>query len=57
MHDAAVVSCQDPDRLSFTDSVRILQCQLPEAPHHELETWYQRLTREVRRQELASEKR
>jgi hypothetical protein len=51
-HDAAVVSCQDPDRLSFTDSLRILQCQLPEAPHCEVETWYQRLLREVRRQEL-----
>ena len=44
MHDAAVVASQDPDRLSFIDSLRVLQCQLPEAPHHELETWYQRLT-------------
>ena len=52
MHDAAVVSCQDTDRLSFTDSLRVLQCQLPEAPHHETETWYRRLLREVRRQEL-----
>jgi Insertion element 4 transposase N-terminal/Transposase DDE domain len=52
MHDAAVVSCQDPDRLSFTDSLRILQCQLPEAPQHEVETWYHRLLREVRCQEL-----
>jgi hypothetical protein len=52
MHDAAVVSCQDPDRLSFTDSLRVLQCQLPEAPHHAIETWYHRLLREVRRQEL-----
>lgn len=52
MHDAAAVSCQDPDRLSFTDSLRIVQCQLPEAPHQEIETWYQRLIGEVRRQEL-----
>jgi Insertion element 4 transposase N-terminal/Transposase DDE domain len=52
MHDASVVSCQDPDRLSFTDSLRILQCQLPEAPHHGIETWYQRLIGEVRRQKL-----
>jgi hypothetical protein len=52
MHDAAVVSRQDTDRLSFTDSLRILQCQLPEASHQEIETWYHRLLREVRRQEL-----
>ena len=52
MHDAAVASCLDPDRLSFTDSLRILQCQLPESPRSEVETWYQRLLREVRRQEL-----
>jgi hypothetical protein len=52
MHDAAVVSRQDTDRLSFTDSLRVLQCQLPEAPRHEIETWYQRLLGEVRRQEL-----
>jgi hypothetical protein len=52
MHDAAVVSCQDPDRLSFTDSLRILQCQLPESPHQEIESWYRRLIGEVRRQKL-----
>src|SRR5262249_29098645 len=52
MHDAAVVAVQDPDRLSFLDSLRVLQCQLPEAPHVAIETWYQRLLREVRRQEL-----
>ena len=51
MHDAAVVSCQDPDRLSFTDSLRILQCQLPKH-YQEIEAWYQRLLREVRRQKL-----
>jgi hypothetical protein len=52
MHDAAVVASQDPDRLSFTDSLRILQCQLPESPQMPTETWYQRLLREVRRQKL-----
>jgi hypothetical protein len=52
MHDAAVVAVQDPDRLSFLDSLRVLQCQLPESPHVAAETWYQRLLREVRRQEL-----
>lgn len=52
MHDGAVVSCLDPDRLSFTDSLRILQCQLPEAPQHPIEVWYRRLIGEVRRQKL-----
>src|SRR5262249_19963735 len=28
MHDAAVVASQAPDRLSFIDSLRVLQCQL-----------------------------
>jgi hypothetical protein len=50
MHDAAVVASQDPDRLSFIDSLRVLQCQLPESPGVSTETWYQRLLREVRRQ-------
>jgi hypothetical protein len=52
MHDAAVVARQDPDRLSFLDSLRVLQCQLPESPQVDTGTWYQRLLREVRRQEL-----
>jgi Insertion element 4 transposase N-terminal/Transposase DDE domain len=52
MHDAAVVASQDPDRLSFIDSLRVLQCQLPESPAMSIETWYQRLLREVRRQVL-----
>ena len=52
MHDAAVVASQDPDRLSFLDSLRILQCQLPESPHVATEVWYQGLLREVRRQRL-----
>jgi hypothetical protein len=52
MHDAAVVASQDPDRLSFIDSLRVLQCQLPESPHIDTETWYRRLMSEVRRQKL-----
>jgi Insertion element 4 transposase N-terminal/Transposase DDE domain len=52
MHDAAVVACQDPDRLSFTDSLRILQCHLPESPGQETAVWYRRLLREVRCQVL-----
>src|SRR3954468_18711410 len=38
MHDAAVVASQDPDRLSFIDSLRVLQCQLPESPWLSTET-------------------
>jgi hypothetical protein len=52
MHDAAVVASLDPDRLSFIDSLRVLQCQLPESPAVSTERWYQRLLREVRRQRL-----
>jgi hypothetical protein len=52
MHDATVVAGRDPDRLSFLDSLRVLQCQLPESPAVSTETWYERLLREVRRQEL-----
>ncbi len=52
MHDAAVVASQDPDRLSFIDSLRVLQCQLPESPHIDTEAWYRRLLGEVGRQRL-----
>jgi hypothetical protein len=52
MHDAAVVAMYDPDRLSFIDSLRVLQCRLPESPSLEMPTWYERLLKEVRRQEL-----
>jgi hypothetical protein len=52
MHDAAVGTRQDPDRLSFLDSLRVLQCQLPESPQIDAETWYRRLLREVGQQQL-----
>jgi hypothetical protein len=52
MHDAAAVAGHDPDRLSFIDSLRVLQCRLPEAPHLDIEPWYRGLLREVRRQRL-----
>ena len=52
MHDAAVVASQDVDRVSFLDSLRVLQCQLPESPQLAPERWYERLLREVRRQEI-----
>jgi hypothetical protein len=52
MHDAAVIAGQDPDRLSFIDSLRVLQCRLPEVPQLDIEPWYRGLLREVRRQRL-----
>ena len=52
MHDAAVTGHVDPDRLSFTNSWCILQCQLPESPHETASVWYGRLIQEVRRQVL-----
>ena len=52
MHDAAVAGQVDPDRLSFTNSWRILQCQLPESPQQAPAVWYRCLLREVRRQVL-----
>jgi hypothetical protein len=52
MHDAAVTASTDPDRLSFSASLRVLHCHLPEAPRRPAAQWYGRLLREVRRQEL-----
>jgi hypothetical protein len=52
MHDAAVTGCTDPDRLSFSDALRVLRCHLPEAPQRPAQQWYGRLLREVRRQKL-----
>jgi len=52
MHDAAGVASPDPDRLLFLDSLRMLQCQLPQSPLLRAQTWFHRLLRELRRQEL-----
>ncbi len=52
MHDAAATACVDPDRLSFSNALRVLHCHLPEAPERSAEEWYRRLLREVRRQQL-----
>lgn len=52
MFDAAATAGLDPDRLSFTDSLRILQCHLHEAPTRSPAGWYERLTGEVSRQQL-----
>jgi hypothetical protein len=52
MHDAAVTGSADPDRLSFRDSLSILQCHLPEALRRAPAAWYARLLREARRRQL-----
>jgi Insertion element 4 transposase N-terminal/Transposase DDE domain len=52
MSDAAQARDLDPDRLSFTNSLRVLQCHLPEAPDRPPADWYARLVREVGQQEL-----
>src|SRR5262249_16901248 len=52
MHDAALTGSVDSDRLSFSDSLRILHCHLPEAPHRPAAAWYFRPLREPRRQRL-----
>jgi hypothetical protein len=50
--DAAGTRQLDADRLSFTNTLRVLQCHLHEAPAHAARAWYERLLREVGRQEL-----
>jgi hypothetical protein len=52
VHDAAVTACADPDRLSFLNTLRVLQARLPEVPRRSPADWYRRLLREVRRQRL-----
>jgi hypothetical protein len=52
MHDAATTGCTDPDRLSFSNALRVVQCQLPESPAWPVAAWYSRLVREIRRQTL-----
>ena len=49
MHDAAVTASVDPDRLSFSTAVRVLQCHLPESPGKPAAVWYADLLRELRR--------
>jgi hypothetical protein len=50
--DAADQQGLDPDRLSFTNTLRVLQCHLHESPKRSVEEWYQRLLREVGQQEI-----
>jgi Insertion element 4 transposase N-terminal/Transposase DDE domain len=50
--DAAGTRRLDPDRLSFTNTLRVLQCRLHESPAVPVATWYEQLLREVGRQEI-----
>jgi hypothetical protein len=52
MLDAAQQAKLDPDGLSFTNTLRILQAQLPEASSYSTEEWYERLVEEASRQRL-----
>ncbi len=52
MNDAAARDKRDARRLSFMNSLRILQAQLPEAPTCTVAGWYEQLTEEVSRQIL-----
>lgn len=52
MSDAAEPKRIDPRRLSFTDSLRVLQSHLHEAPTCSVAEWYRRLAEEVGRQIL-----
>jgi len=52
MHDAAVTASADPDRLSFLNTLRVLQARLPEVASLDAAEWYVRLLREVRRQRM-----
>jgi hypothetical protein len=46
------LSSGDSDRLSFTATLRILQCRLHESPGLEIDHWYEGLVAEVSRNEL-----
>lgn len=58
MFDAAATVSIDPRRLSFTNSLKILRCRLPEAPssRRALRRWRQRLLVEVA-EEILEERR
>src|SRR5262249_6307596 len=52
MQDAAGLEKIDSDRLSFTDTLRIVQCRLHESPTQEASQWYAGLIAEVSRHKL-----
>ena len=51
MHEAAETRQIDPQRISFTATLKILRCRLPQVPenqsHQERESWYRNLVQEV----------
>ncbi len=58
MHEAAETIQIDPERISFTATLKILRCRLPEIPVHQsqdaLDGWYRRLVEEVSEEVLPS---
>jgi len=52
MHEAAVAENQDPDRLSFTDTLWTVRFHCPEVASKGVTQWYADLLREVGRQVL-----
>jgi hypothetical protein len=49
MHQAAKQQGTDSDRLSFTNTLKILRCRLPECPKSKrgLQAWYRNLIDEI----------
>ena len=58
MQEAAAVNGIDPQRLSFTGTLKILRCRLPECPasRRGLRQWYRNLVAEVA-EEVLEERR
>jgi hypothetical protein len=52
MQDAAGAVGVDPDRLSFTGTLRVVQCRLHESPSQDVGSWYRGLVAEVGRHRL-----
>ena len=57
MHEAAETRQIDPERISFTATLKILRCRLPQVPVNQsqeaLEVWYHELVQEVAEEVLA----
>ena len=55
MHDAATTQHLDPRRVSFTATLKILRCRLPECPPSPCgcQRWYRRLVQEVAEEVIA----
>jgi hypothetical protein len=58
MHEAAETIQIDPERISFTATLKILRCRLPEIPANQsqnaLEDWYRKLVQEISEEVLPS---